>query len=208
METRVSPTQKNKSKVALPEDLIYFHEYLDRPDAQLRKLNEPLVMYRHHQNKEHLNRSALTPLRILVQYRLRALERRVLSKWESFYIWGNGRDGRMFLRELSKQYRNKIKGFIDIDEKKSQKMYETILDGDDENSLDRVSYKVIHINELIQNNQASIESTFLNTEQDQENSKVKQDDVRIICCVALDKELRQNISKLNLIEGLHYVHFS
>ena len=57
-----------------------------------------------------------------------AFERRVIfGQWsdkKNFMIWGNGRDGRDFLKALSYEARTKLKGFGDIDPKKIARGYQ------------------------------------------------------------------------------------
>lgn len=43
------------------------------------------------------------------------LERRVLSKWDSFTIWGCGRDGRRFFNALDPLLAQRVVAFCDID---------------------------------------------------------------------------------------------
>lgn len=54
----------------------------------------------------------------LLQIRLDAFERRVLSGWEKFTIWSAGRDGRKFFSSLKEENKRKVIAFCDIDPKK------------------------------------------------------------------------------------------
>ena len=54
---------------------------------------------------------------------MRALERRVLSNWKTFTIWGAGRDGKNVINELKEEYVKKCIGFCDIDPKKIKRGY-------------------------------------------------------------------------------------
>ena len=55
-------------------------------------------------------------------------------------IWGNGRDGRDFLKALSYEGRAKLKGFGDIDPKKIERGYQYERGG--------IKYPVVYFNEL------------------------------------------------------------
>lgn len=52
---------------------------------------------------------------------MRPLERRVLDQWDSFSIWGAGRDGLNFFNDLSERNRAKVAAFCDISPKKINK---------------------------------------------------------------------------------------
>jgi len=59
----------------------------------------------------------------LLKVRIEAFERRVLSKWNSFTIWGAGRDGRKFFGELSMQNKTKVIAMCDVDVNKIGQIY-------------------------------------------------------------------------------------
>ena len=58
------------------------------------------------------------PRRTIMDVKLKAFERRVISKWKQFSIWGAGRDGRNFVNDLSPENRKKVVCFGDVDENK------------------------------------------------------------------------------------------
>mmetsp|Transcript_7462 Transcript_7462/g.9458 ORF Transcript_7462/g.9458 Transcript_7462/m.9458 type:complete len:137 (-) Transcript_7462:1102-1512(-) len=70
--------------------------------------------------------SSQTPRKVLLRLRLRAFERRVLSKWPQFSIWGAGRDGKDFYNNLRPEFRDKVVEFYDIDAKKIKNGYHNI----------------------------------------------------------------------------------
>ena len=75
-------------------------------------------MYRH---SEGQSQSSRTPRKLLVKLRLLAFERLVLSdkRWRNgFAVWGAGRDGKDFVKFLSKEFRECVKVMVDVDEKK------------------------------------------------------------------------------------------
>ena len=99
----------------LAEDLEVFHRCLDVPGMALlpsATLSLPLVMYRHRPGS---NVTSKTPRRVLLRAKLRALERRVLSKWGKFSVWGAGRDGHAFFQEMAPEYRSNVRQFADVD---------------------------------------------------------------------------------------------
>lgn len=111
----------------LCEDLKFFYAHLDQTEQDYRNgamqrlfmVPKPLVVYRYAPG----SMSSKTPRRVLLRIRVRAFERRVLCEWPQFTIWGNGRDGRNFFNELKPEYRDKVKEFCDIDERKIRKGY-------------------------------------------------------------------------------------
>eukprot|EP00026_Physarum_polycephalum_P010444 Phypoly_transcript_10608.p1 GENE.Phypoly_transcript_10608~~Phypoly_transcript_10608.p1 ORF type:complete len:174 (+),score=33.03 Phypoly_transcript_10608:740-1261(+) len=96
-----------------PEDLIFFHKHLDLGGG-LYKVDLPLVYYRYH----HTSQSKQIHRLDLVQVRMDAFERRVLSKWGNFTIWSAGRDGKKFFNLLTDENKAKVVAFCDIDPKK------------------------------------------------------------------------------------------
>ncbi|OQS02676.1 UDP-GlcNAc:betaGal beta-1,3-N-acetylglucosaminyltransferase 1-like [Thraustotheca clavata] len=99
--------------VTIPEDLIFFLKHLEL-GGTLAKSEEKLVIYRHSSGSV----CSKLPRRILLRTRLASLERRVLSQWTSFTIWGCGRDGKNFFVDLSEEYKKKVTAFCDVNEKK------------------------------------------------------------------------------------------
>lgn len=101
-----------------PEDLIFFHKHLDL-GGKLFKVDIPLVVYRYHQNATSHKIHRLK----LMDVRVEALENRVLKNWETFSIWGAGRDGRKLFGALSLENKKKLVAFCDVDVKKIGKDY-------------------------------------------------------------------------------------
>lgn len=97
-------------------DLEFFHRHLDRGGALLR-VPRPLLMYRYSSGSLSWKSSR----RELLRARMRPLERRVLDQWDSFSIWGAGRDGLNFFNDLSERNRAKVAAFCDISPKKINK---------------------------------------------------------------------------------------
>lgn len=98
----IGPDEEFKSdhsdanRFGLCEDLKFFYKYLDETETSYTsgKLNRRLVMvpkilltYRYVPG----SMSSQTPRKVLLRLRVRAFERRVLSKWTTFTIWGVGR---------------------------------------------------------------------------------------------------------------------
>ncbi|GAM21203.1 hypothetical protein SAMD00019534_043780 [Acytostelium subglobosum LB1] len=102
----------------IPEDLLFFHRHLDQ-DGQLRKVHQPLVIYRYHPD----NLSKQIHRLVLFKIKLEHLERRVLSNWQQFSIWGAGRDGKKFFTMLSDANKDKVAAFCDVDVNKIGKKY-------------------------------------------------------------------------------------
>ncbi len=69
------------------------------------------------------SQSALTTRKTLFYHRVRALERRVLAHWDSFTIWGAGRDGKAFFNTLSPEFQLRVAAFCDIDDSKVGTVY-------------------------------------------------------------------------------------
>ncbi|EGC40144.1 hypothetical protein DICPUDRAFT_146960 [Dictyostelium purpureum] len=81
--------------------------------------NEPLLVYRYHEN----NLSSQIHKHMLMKVRIEYLERRVLSKWSSFTIWGAGKDGKKFFTLLSDSSKKKVTAFCDVDKNKIGQKY-------------------------------------------------------------------------------------
>ena len=109
----------------LAEDLRLFHSHL-LADGLLRlhRTEQPLVTYRH---RAGTSQSSETPRKLLLHLRVLAFELAVLRSdplWSgSFVIWGAGRDGKDFVKALSKNVRKRVACFVDVDEKKIEAGY-------------------------------------------------------------------------------------
>lgn len=88
--------------------------YEDEGRPAYVKSNEELVMYRFRPGQLTFS----VPRARLREVRVRALERQVLSlaPWcEGFGIWGAGKDGKAFYRELKPEYQRLVAAFYDVD---------------------------------------------------------------------------------------------
>eukprot|EP00468_Gymnochlora_sp_CCMP2014_P012600 CAMPEP_0167765128 /NCGR_PEP_ID=MMETSP0110_2-20121227/14487_1 /TAXON_ID=629695 /ORGANISM="Gymnochlora sp., Strain CCMP2014" /LENGTH=350 /DNA_ID=CAMNT_0007652751 /DNA_START=122 /DNA_END=1174 /DNA_ORIENTATION=+ len=101
-------------------DMEFFHSHLDKK-GELIRVEEPLVMYRYTSS----SLSWKSTRRDLLRCRLKAFEKRVLSKWTKFSIWGAGRDGHNFFKELSSFNKAKVLQFCDVDLKKIERGFNT-----------------------------------------------------------------------------------
>eukprot|EP00934_Nitzschia_sp_Nitz4_P009372 Nitzschia sp. Nitz4//scaffold375_size13900//1178//2665//NITZ4_008963-RA/size13900-processed-gene-0.7-mRNA-1//-1//CDS//3329549636//9362//frame0 len=119
----IHPTADNHETIRLAEDLRLFHDHVHAGGViRLHRTEEPLVMYRH----SGTSQSFRTSRKLLQQLRLLAFERNILRqdpKWQhdndnSFVIWGAGRDGKEFIKELSSDLRQRVYCFVDVDDKK------------------------------------------------------------------------------------------
>ncbi|KAH9103161.1 hypothetical protein LEN26_015358 [Aphanomyces euteiches] len=105
--------EEAKTEATIPEDLIFFLKHLEM-GGTLMKADEKLVIYRHSSGSV----CSKLPRRTLLRTRLASLERRVLSQWTSFTVWGCGRDGKNFFNDLSEENKRKVVAFCDVNEKK------------------------------------------------------------------------------------------
>ena len=110
--------QSQGTTTPIPSDLIFFQSHLDQ-NGLVDRVEKPLVIYRYLKGSV----SWKIPRKDLLRIRLRALERRVLSNWTTFTIWGAGRDGKNVINELKEEYVKKCIGFCDIDPKKIKRGY-------------------------------------------------------------------------------------
>ena len=128
------------SQELFPSDLDFFHRHLDL-NGRLARIKEPLIIYKYGRDSLSWKISRKTLLRI----KAKAFERRIIfNEWsshEQFMIWGNGRDGRDFLKALSYEGRAKLKGFGDIDPKKIARGYQYERGG--------IKYPVVYFEKLV-----------------------------------------------------------
>jgi hypothetical protein len=94
----------------LADDLRFAQRLLSL-GGHVRRLDHVLVVYRHHKGQL----SHVTPRKLLVRLRARALESRVLCHWPRFDVWGAGRDARAFVASLQPRTRAKISQIVDVD---------------------------------------------------------------------------------------------
>ncbi|XP_060108272.1 UDP-GlcNAc:betaGal beta-1,3-N-acetylglucosaminyltransferase-like protein 1 isoform X1 [Heteronotia binoei] len=114
-------------------------------------------------------------------YRLLFLEERVLSHWTSFTIWNAGKQGRKLFRSLSSTNQKKVIAFCDVDKNKITKGFYTYEESK-ENPKPRIP--IIHFRDA---------------------------SPPFIICVKLDLtdgQFEENLSQLNLKEGVDYHHFN
>ena len=110
----------------LAEDLDFFYRHLDRvrPEHRLGALHvvdAPLVTYRHSEGSA----SFRTPRKLLFRIKAAALERQLLTDpgWESFAIWGAGRDGKELFKLLSPACQARVREMYDVDPVKIKQGY-------------------------------------------------------------------------------------
>jgi hypothetical protein len=74
-----------------------------------------------------MSQSSQTPRKLLLHLRVLAFEQAVLRgdpSWSGpFVVWGAGRDGKDFVKALSKDVRNRVACFVDVDERKIEAGY-------------------------------------------------------------------------------------
>ncbi|XP_077183699.1 queuosine-tRNA galactosyltransferase isoform X3 [Paroedura picta] len=114
-------------------------------------------------------------------HRLLFLEERILSCWISFTIWNAGKQGRKFFRSLSPTNQKKVTAFCDVDQKKITKGFYTY---EDSKETPKPRIPIIHFRDA---------------------------SPPFIICVKLDLtggQFEENLSQLNLKEGVDYHHFN
>lgn len=112
--------------------------------------------------------------------RLKHLQQDVLSKWNQFTIWNAGKEGRRFYRSLSDGDRCKVIAFCDVDLKKINKKHYTYEECE---TNPKPKIPIIHYTELVP---------------------------PVVICMKLglyQGQFEQNLSSLNLCEGVDFVHF-
>uniref|UniRef100_G3MQN2 Glycosyltransferase 2-like domain-containing protein n=1 Tax=Amblyomma maculatum TaxID=34609 RepID=G3MQN2_AMBMU len=130
----------------------------------------------------HLQQSTFTISESTIwDLRLERLKQHVLVKWPSFTIWNAGKQGRRFYRSLDIKNQRKVTAFCDVDEKKIARgiyIYE------ESEEVPRPRVPIIHFKEATP---------------------------PLVICMKLDLTnggFEANLSSLNLVEGIDYVHFS
>ncbi|KAK8803274.1 hypothetical protein WA158_000968 [Blastocystis sp. Blastoise] len=132
---RVGGYKEDFSLIAYPEDLDFYHRHLDT-GGLLKIVPEVLLMYRMHGD----NTCWKIPRRTILRIKLAALQRRVLCHWDTFSVWGAGRDGRNFVNDLEPEFRKKVICFGDVDVNKIGTRYK--------NPLTDVDLPIVHFSEL------------------------------------------------------------
>ncbi|ETV95564.1 hypothetical protein H310_11005 [Aphanomyces invadans] len=134
--TFVGGFDEAKTSATIPEDLIFFLKHLEL-GGTLKKAADALVIYRHSSGSV----CSKLPRRVLLRTRLESLERRVLSTWPSFTIWGCGRDGKAVFNELSIESKRKVAAFCDVNEKKIGTKHH--------DQVTRLNIPIIHFSEAV-----------------------------------------------------------
>uniref|UniRef100_A0A3B3X295 Glycosyltransferase 2-like domain-containing protein n=1 Tax=Poecilia mexicana TaxID=48701 RepID=A0A3B3X295_9TELE len=104
----------------VPEDLLFFYQFLRQGGSPLR-LDQRLLVYRYHEAAATHSVTEETIWKLRVDF----LQERVLSQWENFTIWNAGKQGRKLYRSLSLINQKKVKAFCDVDKNKIQKRFYT-----------------------------------------------------------------------------------
>eukprot|EP01041_Mallomonas_annulata_P012692 gene12692-26733_t len=103
----------------IPEDLFFFLDAIEI-GATLAKVPYPLLSYTYSAGSWTMGSKKEDLAKIRTEY----IERIILMpEWNSFSIWGNGRDGRKFMSYLSLECVSRVRVFIDVDLKKIGKSY-------------------------------------------------------------------------------------
>jgi hypothetical protein len=86
-------------------------------------VEEPLVRYRHVQGS--MSSKGSTPRKLISRIKVEAMERSILGRegWETFTIWGAGRDGNSFYKLLSPEMKARVREMCDVDPIKIQRGY-------------------------------------------------------------------------------------
>jgi hypothetical protein len=119
----IHDTYDTPQSLRLAEDLRFFHSHLYANGLlRLHRTKTPLVTYRH---RAGMSQSSQTPRKLLLHLRVLAFEAAVLrGDWSGlFVVWGAGRDGKDFVKALSKDMRRRVACFVDVDEKKIDSGY-------------------------------------------------------------------------------------
>ncbi|OTF70854.1 UDP-GlcNAc:betaGal beta-1,3-N-acetylglucosaminyltransferase-like [Euroglyphus maynei] len=161
----------------VPEDLIFFYKHIDA-GGRIVRADDILLTYRYHPEATTFSVTDDAIWNI----RLAELEKNVLNKWDRFMIWNAGKEGRRFYRSLSKENRDKVKAFCDVDPKKLAKkfyIYENCIKG----VKDKPKIPIIHFSNL---------------------------EPPTVICVKLGLTnglFEQNLRSMNLRETIDFVHF-
>lgn len=104
----------NLSRV--PEDLYFFLDHLLLRGKLRKVVGDPLLTYRYSPAGWTLGSKKQDLQRVRAFY----LEAMVLSThaWQSFQVWGSGKDGRKFLKLVSRECAARVSRFLEVDEAK------------------------------------------------------------------------------------------
>ena len=103
-----------------PEDLDWFLRFLQN-GGTLFKVSEPLLKYRIHENQSSNQMHRKLLMKVKVGY-FETFAKANLT--QGFMIWGSGRDGKDFFRNLSEEGRKLVLNFVEISPKKIGLSYE------------------------------------------------------------------------------------
>jgi len=123
-----------------PEDQIFFLRHVLEFNGQVYRVEEPLVIYRMHDDCMTNEIDSDTMWHVRLQF----LERYILSEWPHFSIWSAGKQGRKLFRSLSPSIRDKVKCFGEVSEKKIGGVYENQLS----KKLPKPKVPIVHYSEL------------------------------------------------------------
>lgn len=104
-----------------PEDMIFFYRWIES-GGFICKVQEPLVIYRWHENATSLgvHRSRLLKEKVI------HFEREVLSNLDALSIWSVGRDGKKFFMTLSQEAKQKVVCFCDVNPSRVGQTYHDV----------------------------------------------------------------------------------
>jgi hypothetical protein len=118
----IHPTAETPATLRLAEDLRFFYTHL-QANGTLHLLRcGNMVVYK---QASTTSQSSQTSRKLLLQIRVFAFEQCILKDsphWQyhgkRFVVWNAGRDGKNFVKGLSKEMRNRVYCLVDVDEKK------------------------------------------------------------------------------------------
>jgi glycosyltransferase involved in cell wall biosynthesis len=134
---RLTHPNDTTQTLRLAEDIRFFHAHLSESEdidrkgtLKLIRTKTPLMKYRHRAGQ---SQSSSTPRKLLLQLRVKAFvdmiirsnrENGISAHWSrGFVIWGAGRDGKDFFKELPNDIKTLVRSFVDVDEKKISSGY-------------------------------------------------------------------------------------
>lgn len=168
----IHPVFDTLESLRLAEDLRFFMSHLYAEGRiMLLRTTTPLVSYRQLSTS---SQSFRTSRMLLLQLRCRAFEEMVLRKdptWGRFVIWGAGRDGKDFFKNLSDDLKRRVYCFVDVDVKKLNSGYYVI-------HKDKVKIPIVHFSFL-----AEYDDTRQRLQMEWENGGAARDAV----CGRIDK---------------------
>lgn len=110
---QVGFVEKDPKLGRVPEDLLFFLDHLIL-GGRLAKVERPLVTYRYVHTSWSIGTKAVDLQRVRIKY----LQEAVISKWNTFSIYGSGYDAKKFINLLDSENAKKIQMLGDISEKR------------------------------------------------------------------------------------------